>query len=56
MIPEYLIIEEIRRREEEQWEPERLRLPLYVPQWPAQRPEQEEDEEEPGSRVIIIDM
>lgn len=53
VIPDYLIIEEIRRRREDTWEPEPLHLPLYVPLWP---PEEEEPTEEPSSRVIIIDM
>ncbi len=55
MIPDYLIIDEIRRRREEAWEPEPLRLPLYIPHWPP-RAGEEEDSEEPASRVIIIDM
>jgi len=54
VIPDYLIIEEIRRRREDTWEPEPLHLPLYVPMWPPE--EEEPDEEEPSSRVIIIDM
>ena len=59
MIPDYLIIDEIKRRREEAWEPEPLRLPLYAPVYP--KPEEEErrdegqrDEESPG--VIIIQM
>jgi len=55
MIPDYLIIDEIRRRQEDAWEPEPLQLPLYVPHYP-QGPEEEEPEEEPSSKVIIIDM
>lgn len=55
MIPDYLIIDEIRRRQEDAWEPEPLQLPLYVPHWPQRRAE-EEEAEEPASRVIIIDM
>ena len=54
MIPDYLIIDEIRRRQEDAWEPEPLRLPLYVPHWPQHS--EEEEPEEPKSRVIIIDM
>ena len=53
VIPDYLIIDEIRRRQEDQWEPEPLRLPLYVPQWPPRS--EDEDSDEPKSRVIIID-
>ena len=54
-IPDYLIIDEIRRRQEDAWEPEPLQLPLYVPHLP-ERPEDAEESEEPISRVIIIDM
>jgi len=57
MIPDYLIIDEIRRRQQERdrWEPESLRLPLYVPHLPT-KPKEEEDTEESDSQVIIIDM
>ena len=54
MIPDYLIIEEIRRRQQDTWEPEPLRLPLYTPQYPERQAD--EEEEESKSRVIIIDM
>jgi len=54
MIPDYLIIDEIRRRQQDQWQPEPLRLPLYVPHWPKE--EEDEEEDESSSRVIIIDM
>ena len=56
MIPDYLIIEEIRRRQEDRWEPEPLQLPLYVPHYPQSHQDEEEGDEKPGSRVIIIDM
>lgn len=57
MIPDYLIIDEIRRRQDEAWEPEPLQLPLYVPHWPQRAPDEEEsDEPTTSSRVIIIDM
>ena len=57
MIPDYLIIDEIkRRREETAWEPEPLRLPLYAPLPPSHKPEEDEDHDDSGSRVIIIDM
>lgn len=55
MIPEYLIIEEERRRSQEQ----SLQLPLYAPQPEYDRmPEarSEEEEEKPGSNVVIIDL
>ncbi|MDX9719531.1 MAG: hypothetical protein RBU37_02205 [Myxococcota bacterium] len=54
-IPDYLIIDEIRRRQEDAWEPEPLQLPLYVPHVP-EHGEDEDDPDEPRSRVIIIDM
>jgi hypothetical protein len=59
MIPEYLIIDEIKRRQQERsWEPEALRLPLYIPNWPPRREEEAErdTEDDAASRVIIIEM
>ena len=54
MIPDYLIIDEIRRRQEKQWEPEPLHLPLYTPQGSVSPEEEEEEDKSP--KVIIIDM
>lgn len=57
MIPDYLIYDELKRqRNEDEWQPERLELPLYVPHSLEEEP-QAEDESDDGSRgVVIIDM
>lgn len=31
IIPDYLIIDEIKRREEKKWQPETHQIPLYIP-------------------------
>jgi hypothetical protein len=60
MIPEYLIIDEIKRRKQEKtWEPEPLRLPLYIPNWPPKVEEdrdRDRDRDDNASHVIIIEM
>lgn len=58
MIPDYLIYDELkRRREEAEWEPEPLHLPLYSPEI-MEMPRQDDDEapEDADRGVIIIDM
>lgn len=56
-IPDYLIIDEIRRREQDKkrWEPEPLHLPLEAPRQPY-RSEDEDTDDEESPRVIIIQM
>ncbi|MCL2326558.1 MAG: hypothetical protein FWC40_08715 [Proteobacteria bacterium] len=61
IIPDYLIIDEIKRRKEKQWQPEMLRLPLYVPTPDADEASRKRqspvcDEKDPKPGVIIIDM
>ncbi len=34
IIPDYLIIDEIKRREEKKWQPESQQIPLYIPDSP----------------------
>ena len=53
MIPDYLIIDEIKRRREDAWQPEPLHVPLYIPRCTVQS---DEDDAEPEPRIIIIDM
>ena len=62
VIPDYLIIDEIRRREEKKWQPETLQLPLpsyEIPESDLEYPQHEsthdKKKDKPG-RVIIIDM
>ncbi|MEZ4460476.1 MAG: hypothetical protein R3E66_12280 [bacterium] len=60
MIPDYLIYDELkRRREEAEWEPQPLHLPLYSPEI-LEAPRYEEDDTTPDSDsdrgVVIIDM
>lgn len=58
MIPDYLIYDEIQRRREQEreWEPEPLQLPLYAPELPERREDDEEEDESPSRGVVIIDM
>ena len=58
MIPDYLIIDEIKRREERSWEPETLQLPLYIPNHAPEAPSQDapKKDRKPDTGVIIIDM
>ena len=62
IIPDYLIIDEIQRREEKKWQPEGLRLPLYdVPddnvEYPTrQAPAEPKRKPKKNNGVIIIDM
>lgn len=65
IIPDYLIIDEIRRREENSWQPETLQLPLPrydVPgedlEYPQRSPNMGDRRTPPAKNngVIIIDM
>ncbi|MBQ9816416.1 MAG: hypothetical protein IJM59_02960 [Proteobacteria bacterium] len=64
IIPDYLIIDEIRRREEKSWQPETLQLPLPSYDMPEedveypsrQVPPQKKDKPRNNNGVIIIDM
>ena len=61
IIPDYLIIDEIRRREEKSWQPETIQLPLPSYDMPDEDPEYPRRQTPPKERknnhgVIIIDM
>lgn len=57
MYPDVLIYDEIKRRQQKEWEPVPLELPLYQPYWPDPKDKEELEEEEPVERgVVIIDM
>ncbi len=58
MIPDYLIYDELkRRREDTQWEPEPLHLPLYSPDnYEKTTPESDKDQTESERGIVIIDM
>ena len=63
IIPDYLIIDEIRRREEKSWEPETIQLPLPsydIPDDDAEYPRRSRPEppkpKTKNNGVIIIDM
>lgn len=59
MLPdEHIIYDELKRERDGQWQPEALRLPLYVPRHDDDdEAHTEEAEEDSSSRgVIIIDM
>jgi hypothetical protein len=57
MYPDYLVYDEIKRRESKQWEPIPLELPLYQPYWPEKGDDEEEEEDVKGERgVLIIDL
>lgn len=62
IIPDYLIIDEIRRREEKSWQPETIQLPLPsydMPdedvEYPTRKPPKQ-DTPKKNNGVIIIDM
>ncbi|GEM_PF-2147897 len=64
IIPDYLIIDEIRRRKEKAWQPETMQLPLPsydVPdediEYPTRQPPTHEmPQKKKNNGVIIIDM
>ena len=63
-IPDYLIIDEIRRREEKSWEPETIQLPLPrydIPdndfEYPTrQQPKSDSNKIKKTNGAIIIDL
>lgn len=55
MLPEHLIYDELKRQREE-WQPEALELPLYIPEHEPHRDDECEEEHDDGHGVIIIDM
>lgn len=58
MYPDYLIYDEIKRKQQDAWEPVPLHVPLYMPYWPESEDEEGEDDkgEEKKGGVVIIDM
>ncbi|TXD37752.1 hypothetical protein FRC98_08680 [Lujinxingia vulgaris] len=59
MLSDQIIYDELKRQREHDtsWQPEALRLPLYIPRHDDTRDEHDEDEAEETSRgVVIIDM
>ena len=64
IIPDYLIIDEIRRREEKSWEPETIQLPLPrydIPdedmEYPRRQPNQTPDSgPKRQNGAIVIDL
>lgn len=55
MLPEHIIYDELKRERSGEWQPEALRLPLYVPRY-EEEDRSEETEETPRRGVLIIDM
>lgn len=55
MLPEHIIYDEIKRERSGEWQPEALRLPLYVPHYEEEE-RSEETEEKAYRGVLIIDM
>ena len=62
-IPDYLIIDEIRRREEKKWEPETVQLPLPkydIPdddlEYPSRQPKPEAPRIKRTNGAIILDL
>lgn len=62
IIPDYLIIDEIKRREEKQWQPETHQIPLYIPEPEPQDYEVPRRNNVPGTKskrengAIVIDL
>ena len=62
VIPDSLIIDEIRRREENKWQPETLQLPLPtydIPDSDLEYPRHDsvkDKKKDKSSRVVIIDL
>jgi len=49
IIPDYLIIDEIKRREEKKWQPETHQIPLYIPTPPDPvEPNRSTNNQKPG--------
>lgn len=56
MYPDYLIYDEIKRREQDAWEPVPLQIPLYMPYMPEEEDAERDEEKKEDRGVIIIDM
>ncbi len=57
MLPdEQIIYDELKRKRNDEWQPEALRLPLHVPQHEDEAHSEEADEETSDRGVIVIDM
>lgn len=59
MLPDYIVYDELSRREEFEEVDHRpyLEIPRYIPYWPETDSDQHRDEEEEGDRgVVIIQM
>ena len=61
IIPDYLIIDEIRRRKEKAWQPETIQLPIYdIPdedvEYPTRQPKQEPAKIKKVNGAIVIDL
>ena len=56
MLPEHIIYDELKRERSGEWQPEALRLPLYVPRYEPEETPADVDEESQPRGVIIIDM
>ena len=56
MLPEHIIYDELKRERSGEWQPEALRLPLYVPRYEAEETSEGVEEESQPRGVIIIDM
>lgn len=55
MLPEHIIYDELKRERSGEWQPEALRLPLYVPRSEPEQAEDADEERRPRG-VLIIDM
>lgn len=57
MYPDYLIYDEIKRRDQDAWEPVPLHLPLYMPYLPEEEDrDRDDDKKEERGGVTIIDV
>ena len=58
MLSDQIIYDELKRQREHDtsWQPEALRLPLYIPRHHDTSDEHEEEAEESSGGVVIIDM
>ena len=55
LLDEHIVYDEFKRRQENEWQPEALRLPLHVPRYDEDH--SDDGEEETSDRgVLIIDM
>ena len=57
MLPdEHIIYDELKRERDGEWQPEALRLPLYVPRHEDEATDEEADDQSSNRGVIVIDM